>query len=710
MVNNGTAPKGVPAEASAQRSFPLERIRNIAIIAHIDAGKTTVTERILYYTGRTYKIGEVDEGTAVMDWMVQERERGITITAAATTTYWHDRRINIIDTPGHVDFTAEVERSLRVLDGGVVVFDAVSGVEAQSETVWRQADRYNVSRICFVNKMDRVDANFERTISMIQDRLKANPLAVQLPIGSEESFRGIIDLIENKAWEFDGKAESEPQEIPIPAAEQAHVAGHRQKLIESLAEIDDEIMVAYLEGAEITPDALRQALRRATLANKAVPVLCGSALRNKGVQFLLDAIVNYLPSPLDMPPVTGTDPKTGAAESRPASDEAPFCALAFKAVTDSFVGRLVYLRVYSGLVKTGAQVLNTTRGKRERLGRLLLMHANRREDIEQADTGAIVAALGLKGTFTGDTVCDPANPMLLEPIHFAEPVISISIEPRTNADQEKLDEALKKLTEEDPTFRVSYNQDTQQTIISGMGELHLEIIVDRMLREFGVAAKVGRPQVAYKETITTPAKAEGRFVRQTGGHGQYGHIDLEVEPLERGSGYEFVDKVKGGAVPREFIIGAASGIKEALDSGVIGGYPVVDIRVTAVDGSYHEVDSSAMAFKMAGSIGVKEAVRRANPVLLEPIMKLEVVTPGEFLGDVIGDLNSRRAHIEAIETRFAGMAIIRAVIPLAEAFGYATNLRSLTQGRATHTLEPYKYQELPAELSRQVLSKVMVIR
>lgn len=710
MVNHSTIPKVSAEVAGAQGRFPLERIRNIAIIAHIDAGKTTVTERILFYTGRTYKIGEVDEGTAVMDWMAQEKERGITITAAATTCNWHDHRIDIIDTPGHVDFTAEVERSLRVLDGGVVVFDAVSGVEAQSETVWRQADRYNVSRICFVNKMDRIDANFERTIGMIQERLKANPLPIQLPIGAEESFRGFIDLIENRAWVFDGKSESEPVEMPVPETQRTKANEFHQKLIEKLAEIDDEIMVAYLEGADVTPDMLKSALRRATVANKAVPVLCGSALHNMGVQPLLDAVVNFLPSPVDMPPVKGIDPKTGGEVIRPASDDAPFCALAFKAATDPFVGRLIYLRVYSGTVNAGAQVFNATRGRRERLGRLLLMHANRREDITEADTGAIIGTLGLKTTFTGDTLTDPVYPMLLEPIHFAEPVISIAIEPRTTADQDKMTDALQKLTEEDPTFKVSYNQETEQIIISGMGELHLEILVDRLLREFGVAAKVGRPQVAYKETITTKARAEGRFVRQTGGHGQYGHILLEVEPLERGAGFEFVDTVRGGALPKEFILAAAAGIREAMQAGVIAGFPVVDLKATVYDGSYHEVDSSAMAFKMAGSIGLKEAVRRANPVILEPIMKLEVVTPGEFLGDVIGDLNSRRGHIEAIETRFAGMAIIRCLIPLSEAFGYATALRSLTQGRATHNLEPYWYQELPPELSQQILSKVMVTR
>ncbi len=690
------------------RSFALERVRNIAIIAHIDAGKTTTTERILYYTGRTYKIGEVDEGTAVMDWMEQERERGITITAAATTTNWRDHRINIIDTPGHVDFTAEVERSLRVLDGGIVVFDGVSGVEAQSETVWRQADRYNVPRICFINKMDRIDANFERSVTTIEERLKARALPIQLPLGVEESFHGVIDLIEGRAWSFSGVADTPPEEIAIPESEMEKYNKFRQNLIEKTAEIDDEMMEAYLEGVDITPDMLKRAVRRVTIANKGYPILCGTSLKNMGIQPLLDAVVDYLPSPMDVPPIKGTDPKTGTEVTRPASDDAPFAALAFKAATDPFVGRLIYLRIYSGVVRTGDAVFNTARGKRERLGRLLLMHANRREDITEADTGSIVAALGLKNTFTGDTLCDADIQILLEPIHFAEPVISIAIEPKTMADQEKMDVALQKLTEEDPSFKVSYNQETEQTIISGMGELHLEILVDRMFREFAVAAKVGKPQVAYKEAITTTAKAEGRFVRQSGGRGQYGDIYIEVEPLERGSGFEFVDKVRGGAVPKEFIIAAGQGIKEATETGVLAGFPVVDIRVTAYDGSYHEVDSSTMAFKMAGSIALKEAFRKANPVILEPIMRLEVVTPGEFLGDVIGDLSARRGHIESIETRFAGMAIIRCQIPLAEAFGYATTLRSLTQGRATHSIEPYRYQELPAEITKQLLNKVLV--
>ena len=692
------------------RNFPLERIRNIAIIAHIDAGKTTVTERILYYTGRTYKIGEVDEGTAVMDWMEQEKERGITITAAATTCYWREHRINIIDTPGHVDFTAEVERSLRVLDGGVVVFDAVSGVEAQSETVWRQADRYRVPRICFINKMDRIGANFERSVAMIEERLHARTLPIQLPLGAETQYEGIIDLIKNKAWRFDEDPDSKPTEVAIPETEQERCNEFRQTLIERLAELDDQMLAVYLEGGGISADALRQAVRRVTLANKGVPVLCGSALKNKGIQLLLEGIVDYLPSPLDLPPVKGIDPIKGGEVAIPPSDEAPLAALAFKVVADPFVGRLVYLRMYSGRVGAGEQVFNSTQSKRERLGRLLLMHANRREDVEEADTGSIVATIGLKHTFTGDTLCHASHQVLLEPIHFAEPVVSVAIEPKTRDDQEKLDEALHRLTEEDPTFKVNYDHETGQTVISGMGELHLDILVDRLLREFGVGAKIGRPEVAYKETITIPARAEGRFIRQTGGRGQYGHVCLELEPLERGGGFQFVDRVKGGVIPKEYIQAAGVGIKEATEAGVVAGYPVVDVKATIYDGSYHEVDSSPIAFKMAGSIALKDAVRKGNPVLLEPIMRLEVVTPGEFLGDVIGDLNARRGRIETIETRYAGMCIIRCLIPLAEAFGYTTSLRSLTQGRAAHSLEPCRYQELPPEPAEQILHKAVVTR
>ncbi|MFC2065811.1 elongation factor G [Chloroflexota bacterium] len=688
------------------RSFPLEHIRNIGIIAHIDAGKTTVTERILYYTGRTYKVGDVDDGTAVMDWMEQERQRGITITAAATTCDWSDHRINIIDTPGHVDFTAEVERSLRVLDGGVVVFDAVAGVEAQSETVWRQADRYKVPRICFINKMDRVGANFNRTVSMIESRLKAKPLVVQLPLGAENSYHGIIDLIENKAWHFGKDIESESQEIDIPASEQTTCVNSRLALIEKIAENDDHIMEAYLEGKAITADELRQALRRITLANRVVPILCGSALKNKGVQSLLDAIVNYLPSPLDVPPIQAISTKTGTEVTRPASDDAPFSTLAFKVVSDPFMGRLVYFRVYSGRVKVGAQVFNSTRNTRERIGRLLLMHANRREEIDTADTGAIVATLGLKNTFTGDTLCDSSGPILLESINFPEPVLSIAIEPKTRADQDKMVEALQKLTEEDPTFKVAYNKETGQNVISGMGELHLEVLVGRLISEFRVGAKIGNPRVAYKETITSAVEAEGRFVRQSGGHGQYGHVNLKLEPQERGVGFQFVDAIKGGTIPRQYISSIHTGIKEATETGVLAGYPMVDIKATLYDGSYHEVDSSEIAFKMAGSMALKAGARKAKPVLLEPIMKMEVVVPEEFLGDIIGDLKAKRGHIEAIDTE-GEVHILHCLIPLSETFGYATRLRSLTQGRATHSMEFYRYQELPAELADQITEKAV---
>jgi elongation factor G len=689
------------------RSFPLDKIRNIAIIAHIDAGKTTVTERILYHTGRTYKIGEVDEGTAVMDWMEEEKKRGITITAAATTCYWQEHRINIIDTPGHVDFTAEVERSLRVLDGGVVVFDAVAGVEAQSETVWHQADRYSVSRICFINKMDRVGADFERTVSMIEEVLRAKPLVVQLPLGKEDTFEGVIDLVENKAWRFEDDLKAPPVAVPIPDSEQARCAQARQTLIEKLAESDDQMLALYLEGTTITPSDLRQALRRVTLAVKGVPVLCGSAFKNKGVRPLLDAIVNYLPSPEDMPPVRAIDTRVGGEVTRPPKDDAPFSALAFKVVSDPFVGRLVYFRVYSGTVKVGAQVLNSTRGKRERIGRLLRMHANRREEEEEVGAGAIVGTLGLKITFTGDTLCHYSQPVLLEAIRFPEPVIAVSVEPKTRADQDKLGGALQRLTEEDPTFRVRYDQEAGQTIISGMGELHLEFLVSRLVSEFGVAASVGKPRVSYKETITQPVEVEGKFIRQTGGHGQYGHVFIKLEPMERGGSFQFVDRVKGGALPKQFIQAAEVGIKEAMETGVVAGYPVVDVKATLYDGSYHEVDSSELAFKMAGSMALRDGVAKAKPVLLEPVMKLEIVSPEQFLGDIMGDLNSRRGHIEHVGTRDV-MSVIRALIPLAETFGYATNLRSLTQGRAAYSLEFDHYEEVPAELADQITGKAMV--
>ena len=688
-------------DRSLSRDFPLERIRNIAIIAHIDAGKTTVTERILYYTGRTYKIGEVHDGTAVMDWMDQERERGITITAAATTSYWRDHRINIIDTPGHVDFTAEVERSLRVLDGGVVVFDAVAGVEAQSEVVWRQADRYKVPRICFINKMDRVGANFNRTISMIEQRLRAVALPVQAPLGVEADFVGVVDLVGGKTYRFDGSPDNSPMVADLTPAEREQYGAARQTLIERLAELDDEIMLAYLDGHEIAAEDLRNALRRVTLANKGVPILCGTALKNKGVRLLLDAVVDYLPSPVDVPPVVAIDAKTGETLDRPAEDTAPFAALAFKVVTDPFVGRLVYLRVYSGGIHAGAQVYNATRHKRERIGRLLLMHANHREEIERADTGSIVAALGLKDTFTGDTLSPQAQPVLLESIKFPEPVVSVSVEPKSRADQDKIGQALNKLAEEDPTFRVSHEADTGQTVISGMGELHLEVLVSRMFSEFKVAATVGRPWVAYRETITAPVKVEGKFVRQSGGRGQYGHVWLELEPRERGTGFQFDNNITGGTVPRQYIPAVEAGVKEALETGVIAGYPVVDVNVKLYDGSFHEVDSSEMAFKMAGSMAFKSGVRKAKPILLEPIMKLEVVAPEQFLGDIIGDLNSRRGQIGSIETNDE-MSIIRAFIPLAQMFGYTTDLRSLTQGRATHSMGFHCYQEMPADLAEKI--------
>lgn len=686
------------------RTFPLEKVRNIGIIAHIDAGKTTVTERILYYTGRTYKIGEVDEGTAVMDWMSQERERGITITAAATLCYWQGHRINIIDTPGHVDFTAEVERSLRVLDGGVVVLDAVAGVEAQSETVWRQADRYNVPRICFVNKMDRVGADFEHTLNMIEERLHARALPIQLPLGAENLFYGVIDLIDNKAWSFSDELDIPPKEVVIPESAKAKVKEYRQALIERLAEVDDQLMLIYLEGDRITSDQLKAAIRRLTIANRVVPVLCGSALRNKGIQPLLDAILDYLPSPSDMPPVRAVDLSTGEDVYREAKDAAPFSALAFKVVSDPFMGRLVYFRVYSGKVKAGAQILNSTRGEKERLGRLFLMHANHREEIKEVDTGSIAATVGLKNTFTGETLCDSDKSVLLESIRFPEPVLSVAIEPKTNADRDKLSNTLAKLSEEDPTFKIRYDQETGETLISGMGELHIEVLVERMLREFGVMVRFGKPQVAYKETITQSVEVEGRFIRQFGGRGQYGHVWLRHEPGERGSGFKFFDRVRGGAIPQEFIPAVEKGVREALESGVVAGYPIVDIKVTLYDGSFHEVDSSEVAFRMAASIALKEGLKKAKSILLEPIMKMEIITPSVFLGDIIGHLSTKRARINDIETR-GEVSIIRSLVPLAETFGYATNLRSLSQGRATYSMEFYCYQELPPELGNQIIAK-----
>ena len=686
------------------RTFPLDRIRNIGIIAHIDAGKTTTTERILYYTGRTYKLGNVDEGTTVMDWMEQERERGITITSAATTCHWKDYRINIIDTPGHVDFTAEVERSLRVLDGGAVILDAVAGVEAQSETVWRQADRYKVPRICFINKMDRVGADFRRTVGMIEERLKATTLIIQLPIGSESSFKGIIDLIEEKAWTFSDQAEESPVEIPISDEYKHDIIKYRLSLIETLAENDDKLMELFAGNAEIPVSELKAAIRRLTVNNKIVPILCGTSLKNKGVQMLLDAIVDYLPSPLDIPPVSGIEEESGGKIVREVDDEAPFSALAFKVVADPFMGRLVYFRVYSGKISVGMQVLNSSKGRKERIGRLVLMHANHREEISEVDTGSIAATVGLKDTFTGDTLCDLAKPIILEAIRFPEPVISLAVEPKSRADQDKLGDALIKLSEEDPTFKIHTDSETGQTLISGMGELHLEVLVDRILREFNVGVNVGKPQVAYKETIKLAVESEGKFVRQTGGHGQYGHVELMVEPSGRGSGFVFENKIKGGVIPREYIPAVENGAREALDSGVFAGYPVVDVKVTLIDGSYHEVDSSEMAFKMAGSLGVKEGLRKAQPVLLEPIMELELVTPAEFMGDVIGDLNARRGHIEGIETH-GDTSVIRSFAPLADTFGYATALRSITQGRATYSMQFHHYAEVPVNLADQITGR-----
>ena len=687
------------------RALPLERVRNIGIIAHIDAGKTTVTEMVLYHTGRTYKVGQVDEGTAVMDWMEQERERGITITMAATSCEWADHQINIIDTPGHVDFTAEVERSLRVLDGGVVVFDALAGVESQSETVWHQADSYRVPRICFINKMDRIGADYFGTVEMIKDRLRANPVPLQIPLGAEASFKGVIDLIEERAWVFPESRDEEPVEVPIPEEYQEIAANYREKLIEQVADNDEALMHSYIEGGVIAVPEIKAALRRATLSIRVVPVLCGSAVRNKGIQPVLDAIVNYLPSPLDIPPVQGIDPRTGKDSFREASDNAPFAALAFKIVSDPFVGRLVYLRVYSGTVRTGSQVLNSAREQKERLGRLLQMHANRREEVDEIGCGGIVAVVGLKNTFTGDTICDPAKPVVLEAIKFPQPVISVAIEPNTKADQDRIGDALRKLADEDPTFKTRYDQDTGQTILSGMGELHIDIIVDRLVREYKVNAKIGKPQVSYRETITESVRVEGNFVKQTGGHGQYGNVWLELEPMERGGGFEFVNKIPGGAIPKQYIPAVERGVKEALESGVIAGYPVIDVRVIAFDGSYHQVDSSDMAFKMAGAIGLRKGVRRANPVLLEPIMKLEVATPKEFLGDIIGDLNAMRARVEAVELR-AWTHIVRGYVPLAESFGYATDLRSISQGRATYSMEFHHYQEVPKEQAEEILAKV----
>ena len=682
------------------RTFPLEKIRNIGIIAHIDAGKTTATEMILHHTGRTYKIGSVDAGTTVMDWMEQERERGITITSAATTCHWHEHRINIIDTPGHVDFTAEVERSLRVLDGGVVIFDGVAGVEAQSEAVWRQADKYGVARICFINKMDRVGADFQHTVTMINDRLRGKALPVQLPIGSEKDFRGVIDLVENKVIAF--PVDSGPSSIE--GGNETLLAEHRQALIGDLAELDEQIMMLYLDGQDISISQIKAAIRRLTVSNRVVPVLCGSALRDKGIELLLDAIVDYLPSPLDVPPISATDPRNEEKVLRGASDEEPFSALAFKTVFDPFMGRLVYLRVYSGRIRAGAQVLNSSIDKKERLGKLYVMHANRREEIDHTETGSIVASLGLKMTSTGDTVCEPARPVLLESIRFAEPVLSMAVEPKSKVDQDRLDDSLTKLAMEDPTFKVYHDKETGQTLISGMGELHLEVLMERIFREYGVRVNAGRPQVAYKETITIPVESEGRFIRQSGGKGQYGHVWLKIEPGERGSGFEFCDQIRSGAIPKGFTPSIEAGARSALQSGGLAGYPVIDVEVTLYDGSFHEVDSSDMAFKMAAFMAMRDGIRKAKPVILEPIMSVEITTPNEFLGDIIGDLNSRRAHIEGIEGRDEASAV-RGLVPLAETFGFAGDLRSVSQGRTSYTMCFHSYEGLPQDLADQIVAK-----
>ena len=675
-------------------------------MAHIDAGKTTTTERVLYYTGVTYKIGEVHDGTAVMDWMVQEQERGITITSAATTCYWKDCKINIIDTPGHVDFTIEVERSLRVLDGAVAVFDTVAGVEPQSETVWRQANKYEVPRIAFMNKMDRVGADFFMSVRSMVERLDANPVPVQIPIGAEDAFRGPIDLVTMKALYYDDETlgasytEGDIPENLLPLARE-----YREKMIESLADIDDAIMEKYLNKEEIGAEEIKAVLRRGTLERKLTPVICGTAFRNKGVQLLLDAIVDYLPSPLDIPPVAGTVPDSDSVIVRQASDKDPFAAIAFKVMTDPFVGQLTFIRVYSGVLSAGSYVYNSTKDTKERVGRLLKMHANKREELKEVSAGDIAAVVGLKHTLTGDTLCDDKQPIILEIMEFPEPVMSVAIEPKTKADQEKLSQSLAKLTQEDPSFRVSFNEETGQTIISGMGELHLEIIVDRLLREFKVGASVGKPQVAYKETIRTSSKAEGKFIRQTGGRGQYGHVYIEIEPLEPGKGFEFENKVVGGTIPREYIPAVEKGIRESADRGILAGYPVVDIKARLYDGSYHDVDSSEMAFKIAGSMAFKEATKNAKPVLLEPIMSLEIVTPEEYMGDVIGDLNSRRGRIINIEKR-GNVQVIKGQAPLAEMFGYATDLRSKTQGRATYTMQFSHYNEVPKGVSEGIIAVV----
>jgi len=686
------------------REFSIEATRNIGIMAHIDAGKTTTTERILFYTGKVHRIGETHDGGATMDWMAQERERGITITSAATTCHWKGHRINIIDTPGHVDFTVEVERSLRVLDGAVAVFCSVGGVEPQSETVWRQADKYHVPRLAYINKMDRVGADFQRGLDMISDRLGANPVAIQWPIGSEDTFRGIVDLVEMKAHLYvDDLGTSEEIEIPEELLDVVEDA--RQNLIEKVAESDETLTDKYLEGQEITAEEIKAALRKACIKVELIPVLCGSSFKNKGVQLLLDAVVDYLPSPKDLPAVEGTNPETGDVETRALNDEEPFAGLAFKIMADPYVGKLAFFRVYSGILRAGSYVLNVSTGKRERVGRILLMHANHREEVSQVYSGDIAAMVGLRNTSTGDSLSDEKKPILLESLEFPEPVINLAVEPKSKADQDKLGQGLQRLAEEDPTFKVFTDAETGQTIIAGMGELHLEIIVDRLLREFKVEANIGKPQVAYRETITKPVTAEGKFIRQSGGRGQYGHVVLEVGPNEPGAGFEFENKIIGGVVPREYIGPVEAGVKEAMLTGVVAGFPMVDVKVAIVDGSYHEVDSSELAFKIAGSIGFKEACQKAGPVLLEPMMRLEVVTPDDFMGEVMGDINSRRGRIEGTEQR-GSTQVVKGIVPLAEMFGYATTIRSLTQGRAQHTMSFAYYEEVPRSLAEEIKGSV----
>jgi len=687
------------------RQHPLEKTRNIGIAAHIDAGKTTTTERILFYSGKIHRMGEVHEGAATMDWMQQEQERGITITSAATTCFWNDHVINIIDTPGHVDFTVEVERSLRVLDGVIAIFCAVGGVQPQSETVWRQANRYHVPRIAFINKMDRIGADFYKVIDRIRERLGANAVPIQLPMGVESGFEGVIDLVRMEAIRYLDDLGENYEVVPVPGELKAKALEYRERLVEAVAEVDEHLMEKYIEGQKITPEEIKTGIRHGTVTNRLVPVLCGAAFKNKGIQPLMDAVVDYLPSPLDIPPVVGQNPKTGDIETREASDNEPFSALAFKIMADPYVGKLTYIRVYSGSLKKGSYVLNVSKGKRERIGRILRMHANHREDMDQVFAGDIVGTVGLQDTTTGDTLCDERRQILLEAIQFPEPVISVAIEPKTKADQEKMALALERLSSEDPTFRTYTDQETGQTIISGMGELHLEIILDRLYREFKVQANHGKPQVAYRETVRRPARGEGRYVRQTGGRGQYGHVILEIEPLEPGAGFLFENKVVGGTIPKEFIPAVEGGVHEALDSGVLAGYPVVDVKVRIVDGSYHEVDSSEIAFKIAASMAVKDAMHKAEPTLKEPVMEVEVVTPEDFVGDVMADLNARRGRIEHVEVGAGATQVIRAAVPLAEMFGYATALRSMTQGRASYTMEPSHYEEVPRPIADDIVSK-----